>query len=146
MYPERAGFNLLLLSFPVQDGEEEGDDCRTKPEDAHVGEVVCSPTPKVSKMPDYVAAAVIPDAGGDKKGTKCRCRRHSRRRHHQKWPKMSCGRCLSVDVVLPVKGAVHLAENLEVRLAVKYGGAIYGVVYQEVLDSVHDDDLIVIRE
>ena len=42
MYPERAGLNLLPLSLPVQDGEQEGDDCRAEPEDAHVSEVVCS--------------------------------------------------------------------------------------------------------
>ena len=134
VYPERAGLNLLPLSLPVQDGEEEGDDCRAEPEDAHVGEVVCSPTPKVSKMPDFVAVAVIADV------TKKMAAGFCADRHHY------CIQILSVDVVLSVKGAVHLAENLEVRLAVKYGGAIYGVVYQEVLDSVHDDDLIVIRE
>lgn len=116
-----------------------------------VSEVVCSPTPKVSKMPDFVAAAVIADVGVVKKGRKCRRSRHCRR-----YKKMAAGFCadrhhyciqiLSVDVVLSVEGAVHLSKNLKVRLAVKYGGAIYGVVYQEVLDSVHNDDLIVIRE
>ena len=85
------------------------------------------PTPGVTKKAQNVDADVIPDAGIIKNGRKCQC-----------------GRCLSVDVVLSVEGAVHLSKNLKVGLAVKYGGAIYGVVYQEVLDSVHDDDLIVI--
>jgi hypothetical protein len=84
VYPERAGLNLLPLSFPVQDGEQEGDDCRAEPEDAHVSEVVCSPTPKVSKTPDFVDVAVIADVGVVKKGRKCRRSRH-RGRYKKKW-------------------------------------------------------------
>ena len=53
---------------------------------------------------------------------------------------------LSVNVVLAVQGAVHLAKDFQVRLAVKHCGAIDGVVHQEILDTVHDDNFVVVRQ
>ena len=56
------------------------------------------------------------------------------------------GYLLTINIILVVQGAVHLAKDLEVRLAGEYGGAVNGVVHHVVLDTVHDDDLVVVRQ